>query len=74
MFNVYIKDLKGVFYTRINNSLSYSPKNDPNVDEAIALVDSLGFWTTVGVVSVIISSLKSNINHKFSRLNTALLM
>ncbi|CAH8496122.1 unnamed protein product [Schistosoma intercalatum] len=59
--------LKGVFYTRINNSLSYSPKNDPNVDEAIALVDSLGFWTTVGVIFCNVKAANTNKGPFFSK-------
>ncbi|CAH8502386.1 unnamed protein product [Schistosoma bovis] len=59
--------LKGVFYTRINNSLSYSPKNDPNVDEAVALVDSLGFWTTVGVIFCNVKAAKTNKGPFFSK-------
>uniref|UniRef100_A0A3Q0KCQ8 Putative gtp-binding protein hflx n=1 Tax=Schistosoma mansoni TaxID=6183 RepID=A0A3Q0KCQ8_SCHMA len=59
--------IKGALYKRINNKFPYLPKNDPNVDEAIALVDSLGFWTTVGVIFCNIKAANTNRGPFFSK-------
>ncbi|CAH8555173.1 unnamed protein product [Schistosoma rodhaini] len=59
--------IKGALYKRINNKFPYLPKSDPNVDESIALVDSLGFSTTVGVIFCNIKAANTNRGSFFNK-------
>ncbi|CAH8474776.1 unnamed protein product [Schistosoma turkestanicum] len=59
--------IKGIMYAKISNNNIYSHRHDPNVDEAIALVDSLEFWTTVGVIYCNVKAANANRGTFFSK-------